>query len=62
MPRTRRLLLEFDEGADPLTGLIGPVGAEGRRFVGYTQLLAALEALIAARDDSTLQPAGPETR
>jgi hypothetical protein len=48
----RRLLLEFDEAAAPLTGLIGPVGAQGRPFVGYTQLLAALEALIAARDDS----------
>ena len=56
MPRTRRLLLEFDEGAAPLTGLIGPVGAQGRPFVGYTQLLAALEALIAAADDPTPQP------
>ena len=56
MPRTRRLLLEFDEGAVPLTGLVGPVGAPGRPFVGYTQLLAALEALIAAVDDPTRQP------
>ena len=53
MPRTRRLLLELDEGATPLTGLIGPVGAQGRPFVGYTQLLAALEALVAARHDPT---------
>jgi hypothetical protein len=57
-----RLLLEIDEGAAPLTGLIGPVGAQGRRFVGYTQLLAALEALIAATDDPTVQPAAAETR
>jgi hypothetical protein len=64
MPRTRRQLLEFDEGAVPVTGLIGPVGAQGQPFVGYTQLLGALEALIAARDDPTLQPnrpAGAET-
>ena len=46
MPRT--LVLELDERAVPLTGLIGPVGAQGRPFVGYTQLLAALEALTAA--------------
>jgi hypothetical protein len=40
-------LLELDEDTAPLAGRIGPDDEPGRPFVGYTQLIAAIEVLIA---------------
>ena len=39
-----RLLLELDAGSAPLSGRIGPESGPGQRFVGYTQLIAAIDA------------------
>ena len=48
MQRTRRLLLELEHGSRPLSGRIGPEHGPGQPFVGYTQLIAAIDALLDA--------------
>lgn len=56
MDPTRRLVLELDVRRAPLQGRIGPEGAQGRPFVGYTQLVAAIEAF---NDDDPAPTCGP---
>ena len=48
MQHKRRLLLELDDGSRPRSGRIGPESEPGRPFVGYTQLIAAIDALLIA--------------
>jgi hypothetical protein len=47
MSDLRRILLELDDGPDPIAGRIVACDGEGRSFEGYTQLVAALESLRA---------------
>jgi hypothetical protein len=48
MPRTHRLLLELEAGSGPLSGRIGPESGPGLPFLGYTQLIAAIDATLTA--------------
>ena len=43
-----RLLLELDACSTPLSGRIGPESGPGQPFVGYTQLIAAIDAAVTA--------------
>jgi hypothetical protein len=45
------LLLSFDPLADPPSGTIGPIGAPGREFCGYVELIGAVERARAAAAD-----------
>jgi hypothetical protein len=40
-------VIELDAGPDPIAGLLLMDGSGRRRFEGYTQLIAALEAVRA---------------
>jgi hypothetical protein len=43
----RHLLLDLDLRSDPVTGSVGPEGAEPLGFTGYAGLIAALQAIRA---------------
>jgi hypothetical protein len=47
----RRVVIELDAGPDPIAGLLLMDGSGRRRFEGYTQLIAALEAVRADAPD-----------
>jgi hypothetical protein len=40
----RCVVIELDDGPDPIAGRVRAPGGVDRRFEGYTQLVAALEA------------------
>lgn len=44
-----RLTIELDSAAEPVAGRVWLRDGDSRRFVGYLELLAALEALRAVR-------------
>jgi hypothetical protein len=48
----RRVVIELDAGPDPIAGLLLMDGSGTRRFEGYTQLIAALEAARAVAPDA----------
>lgn len=52
--RRVRLVLEIAPDADPVTGWIGsaPADGNGREFLGWTELAAAIEQLCRVRDRS----------
>jgi hypothetical protein len=50
----RRVVIELDAGPDPIAGLLLMDGSGIRRFEGYTQLIAALEAARAAAPEALL--------
>ena len=44
MTEPRCVVIELDDGPDPIAGRVRGPGGVDRRFEGYTQLVAALEA------------------
>jgi hypothetical protein len=60
MAEPRRVVIELDSGPDPITGLLLMDGKGSRRFEGYTQLIAALEAARAAAPDALQDNADQE--
>jgi hypothetical protein len=44
MSEPRHIVIELDDGPDPIAGRVRAPGGMDRRFEGYTQLVAALEA------------------
>jgi hypothetical protein len=52
----RRVVIELDAGPDPIAGLLLMDGCNSsRRFEGYTQLIAALEAARDAAPEALLE-------
>lgn len=45
MEGTRRINLDLETEAEPITGWLRPEGGLARGFCGYLELIAALEAL-----------------
>jgi hypothetical protein len=53
MSEPRRIVIELDDGPDPIAGRVRAPGGVDRRFEGYTQLVAALEATRAVAAGET---------
>jgi hypothetical protein len=49
----RRVVIDLDDGPDPIAGCVRAPGGVDRRFEGYTQLVAALEATRAVAAGKT---------
>jgi hypothetical protein len=62
MAEPRRVVIELDAGPDPIAGLLFTDGSGNRRFEGYTQLIAALEAARAAAPEALLTDEEEEAR
>lgn len=56
----RRVVIELDAGPDPIAGQLLTDGNGIRRFEGYTQLIAALEAARAAAPEASWNNADQE--
>jgi hypothetical protein len=62
MVEPRRVVIELDAGPDPIAGQLLMDGTGTRRFEGYTQLIAALEAARAAAPNTSQVNADKEER
>ncbi len=60
MAAPRRVVIELDAGPDPIAGQLLMDGNGTRRFEGYTQLIAALEAARAAAPEASRDTADQE--
>jgi hypothetical protein len=52
MSKTAELVLTIDVESDPISGSVSPAGGDTRPFVGWIELVAAIES--ARREDQSL--------
>lgn len=61
VPRTIDVSIQFDVGAEPITGRLRHAARPGRPFYGWLELASAIEDALSTAGDDTTAPEGGQT-